>query len=121
MVCSDRMVNRYIEFYERESIPRAIALSGTVMRGVPVMVKFSEAEKNLAAQQVCYAFITLAGSYLTQIHRCSAYLTPPYFSTVLWHAFLLNRTTFKWNLAERPSYSCFRRLLICCCDVLQTL
>lgn len=41
----------YIEFYERESIPRAIALSGTVMRGVPVMVKFSEAEKNLAAQQ----------------------------------------------------------------------
>lgn len=41
----------YVEFYERDSIPKAIALSGTVMRGVPVMVKFSEAEKNIAAQQ----------------------------------------------------------------------
>eukprot|EP00658_Telonema_sp_P-2_P070046 TRINITY_DN5967_c0_g1_i2.p1 TRINITY_DN5967_c0_g1~~TRINITY_DN5967_c0_g1_i2.p1 ORF type:complete len:379 (+),score=67.57 TRINITY_DN5967_c0_g1_i2:233-1369(+) len=41
----------YIEFENRDSIPRAIALSGTIMRGIPVMVKFSEAEKNLAAQQ----------------------------------------------------------------------
>lgn len=41
----------YVEFYEREAIPKAISLSGTVMRGVPVMVKFSEAEKNIAAQQ----------------------------------------------------------------------
>jgi len=41
----------YVEFYEREVIPKAIALSGTPLRGVPIMVKFSEAEKNIAAQQ----------------------------------------------------------------------
>lgn len=38
---------RYIEFYDVMSVPMAIALSGQPLLGVPVMVKPSEAEKNL--------------------------------------------------------------------------
>lgn len=38
---------RYIEFYDVMSVPMAIALSGQLIRGQPVMVKPSEAEKNL--------------------------------------------------------------------------
>ncbi|OMO55905.1 hypothetical protein CCACVL1_26916 [Corchorus capsularis] len=37
----------YIEFYEAMSVPMAIALSGQLLLGQPVMVKPSEAEKNL--------------------------------------------------------------------------
>ncbi|XP_078441961.1 uncharacterized protein LOC144711784 isoform X2 [Wolffia australiana] len=37
----------YIEFYDVMSVPMAIALSGQLLRGQPVMVKPSEAEKNL--------------------------------------------------------------------------
>ncbi|XP_024011564.1 RNA-binding protein 39 [Eutrema salsugineum] len=38
----------YIEFYDVMSVPMAIALSGQMFLGQPVMVKPSEAEKNLA-------------------------------------------------------------------------
>ncbi|XP_030496264.2 uncharacterized protein LOC115712159 [Cannabis sativa] len=37
----------YIEFYDAMSVPMAIALSGQLLLGQPVMVKPSEAEKNL--------------------------------------------------------------------------
>ncbi|KAL8134260.1 hypothetical protein AgCh_009345 [Apium graveolens] len=37
----------YIEFYDSMSVPMAIALSGHLLLGQPVMVKPSEAEKNL--------------------------------------------------------------------------
>ncbi|KAK9666770.1 hypothetical protein RND81_14G210000 [Saponaria officinalis] len=37
----------YIEFYDVMSVPMAIAMSGQLIRGQPVMVKPSEAEKNL--------------------------------------------------------------------------
>uniref|UniRef100_A0A2P2LEI7 Uncharacterized protein MANES_04G071600 n=1 Tax=Rhizophora mucronata TaxID=61149 RepID=A0A2P2LEI7_RHIMU len=37
----------YVEFYDAMSVPMAIALSGQLLRGQPVMVKPSEAEKNL--------------------------------------------------------------------------
>eukprot|EP00243_Klebsormidium_subtile_P011432 TRINITY_DN6488_c0_g2_i3.p1 TRINITY_DN6488_c0_g2~~TRINITY_DN6488_c0_g2_i3.p1 ORF type:complete len:442 (-),score=89.84 TRINITY_DN6488_c0_g2_i3:453-1778(-) len=37
----------YIEFYDVMSVPMAIALSGQLIKNVPVMVKPSEAEKNL--------------------------------------------------------------------------
>lgn len=37
----------YIEFYDAMSVPMAIALSGHLLHGQPVMVKPSEAEKNL--------------------------------------------------------------------------
>lgn len=39
---------RYIEFYDVMSVPMAIAMSGQLFLGQPVMVKPSEAEKNLA-------------------------------------------------------------------------
>ncbi|XP_073011804.1 uncharacterized protein [Typha latifolia] len=38
----------YVEFYDSMSVPMAIALSGQLLLGQPVMVKPSEAEKNLA-------------------------------------------------------------------------
>nr|VDD18747.1 unnamed protein product [Brassica oleracea] len=38
----------YIEFYDVMSVPMAIAMSGQLFLGQPVMVKPSEAEKNLA-------------------------------------------------------------------------
>ncbi|XP_010028763.2 RNA-binding protein 39 [Eucalyptus grandis] len=37
----------YVEFYDAMSVPMAIALSGQPLLGIPVMVKPSEAEKNL--------------------------------------------------------------------------
>ncbi|KAF8377782.1 hypothetical protein HHK36_031167 [Tetracentron sinense] len=37
----------YIEFYDAMSVPMAIALSGQLLFGLPVMIKPSEAEKNL--------------------------------------------------------------------------
>ncbi|KAI3782931.1 hypothetical protein L2E82_12990 [Cichorium intybus] len=37
----------YIEFYDAMYVPMAIALSGYLLLGQPVMVKPSEAEKNL--------------------------------------------------------------------------
>ena len=40
-------VGSYIEFYDAMSVPMAIALSGLPLLGQPVMVKPSEAEKNL--------------------------------------------------------------------------
>ncbi|CAL5374084.1 unnamed protein product [Camellia sinensis] len=40
-------LREYIEFYDAMSVPMAIALSGHLLLGQPVMVKPSEAEKNL--------------------------------------------------------------------------
>jgi RNA-binding protein 23/39 len=40
-------IGRYIEFYDAMSVPMAIALSGQLLLGQPVIVKPSEAEKNL--------------------------------------------------------------------------
>ncbi|KAM7475168.1 hypothetical protein LguiB_022411 [Lonicera macranthoides] len=42
----------YIEFYEAMSVPMAIALSGQLLVGLPVMVKPSEAEKNLVQSTI---------------------------------------------------------------------
>lgn len=43
----DFLSDRYIEFYDAMSVPMAIALSGQLLLNQPVMVKPSEAEKNL--------------------------------------------------------------------------
>lgn len=40
-------ISRYIEFYDAMSVPMAIALSGQLLLGQQVLVKPSEAEKNL--------------------------------------------------------------------------
>ncbi|KAL1567957.1 RNA-binding protein 39-like [Salvia divinorum] len=42
----------YIEFYDAMSVPMAIALSGHLFLGQPVMVKPSEAEKNLVQSNI---------------------------------------------------------------------
>ncbi|GJP29232.1 hypothetical protein CLOM_g20357 [Closterium sp. NIES-68] len=51
----------YIEFYDVMSVPMAIALSGQLLLGSPVMVKPSEAEKNLAAQNPLPVVAGMAG------------------------------------------------------------
>ncbi|KAJ0039480.1 hypothetical protein Pint_27049 [Pistacia integerrima] len=53
---------RYIEFYDVMSVPMAIALSGQLLLGQPVMVKPSEAEKNLV-QSNASAGGTTTGPY----------------------------------------------------------
>lgn len=52
----------YIEFYDAMSVPMAIALSGQLLLGQPVMVKPSEAEKNLVQSTATGAAGT-AGAY----------------------------------------------------------
>ncbi|KAI3664994.1 hypothetical protein L6452_43609 [Arctium lappa] len=54
----------YIEFYDAMSVPMAIALSGRLLLGQPVMVKPSEAEKNLVQSSASSgAAGVLAGPY----------------------------------------------------------
>ncbi|XVF15005.1 hypothetical protein REPUB_Repub09cG0111800 [Reevesia pubescens] len=54
----------YIEFYDVMSVPMAIALSGQLLLGQPVMVKPSEAEKNLAQSNTSGAgAVGVAGPY----------------------------------------------------------
>lgn len=55
------VVFRYIEFYDAMSVPMAIALRGQPLLGTPVMVKPSEAEKNLAAQTPLPAVAAMGG------------------------------------------------------------
>lgn len=52
---------RYIEFYDAMSVPMAIALSGRLLFGQPVMVKPSEAEKNLVQSTASGTGSGLAG------------------------------------------------------------
>ncbi|KAA8530973.1 hypothetical protein F0562_005658 [Nyssa sinensis] len=47
-LCLQLLHDLYIEFYDAMSVPMAIAMSGHLLLGQPVMVKPSEAEKNLA-------------------------------------------------------------------------
>lgn len=51
----------YIEFYDAMSVPMAIALSGRLLFGQPVMVKPSEAEKNLVQSTASGGGSGLAG------------------------------------------------------------
>ncbi|KAE8670816.1 hypothetical protein F3Y22_tig00112079pilonHSYRG00043 [Hibiscus syriacus] len=54
----------YIEFYDVMSVPMAIALSGQLLLGQPVMVKPSEAEKNLVQSNAAGAVAGgVAGPY----------------------------------------------------------
>lgn len=55
--------HRYIEFYEVMSVPMAIALSGHLFLGQPVMVKPSEAEKNLVQSNTSAGGSGVAGPY----------------------------------------------------------
>ena len=54
---------RYIEFYDAMSVPMAIALSGQLLFGQPVMVKPSEAEKNLVQSNPSTGVTGTTGPY----------------------------------------------------------
>lgn len=53
----------YIEFYDAMSVPMAIALSGHLFLGQPVMVKPSEAEKNLVQSNTSAGASGVTGPY----------------------------------------------------------
>ncbi|KAB2617306.1 RNA-binding protein 39 [Pyrus ussuriensis x Pyrus communis] len=53
----------YIEFYDAMSVPMAIALSGQLLLGQPVMVKPSEAEKNLVQSNTTSGAAGVVGPY----------------------------------------------------------
>ncbi|KAI3515231.1 hypothetical protein L1887_14027 [Cichorium endivia] len=53
----------YIEFYDAMSVPMAIALSGQPLLGQPVMVKPSEAEKNLVQSTATAAGVAGGAAY----------------------------------------------------------
>ncbi|GFQ02661.1 RNA-binding protein 39 [Phtheirospermum japonicum] len=53
----------YIEFYDVMSVPMAIALSGHLFLGQPVMVKPSEAEKNLVQSNTAVGGSGVTGPY----------------------------------------------------------
>ncbi|CAJ2676912.1 unnamed protein product [Trifolium pratense] len=53
----------YIEFYDAMSVPMAIALSGQLLLGQPVMVKPSEAEKNLVQSNASSGAAGVVGPY----------------------------------------------------------
>jgi len=55
-IISDRNSRRskgvgYVEFYEEESVQKALAMTGQKLLGIPVMVQLTEAEKNRLALQ----------------------------------------------------------------------
>ncbi|KNE54577.1 CC1-like family splicing factor [Allomyces macrogynus ATCC 38327] len=45
----------YIEFYELESVPKAVELTGQLLMGIPVIVERTEAEKNRLAEEAAAA------------------------------------------------------------------
>ncbi|KAI9113968.1 hypothetical protein K1719_015219 [Acacia pycnantha] len=53
----------YIEFYDAMPVPMAIALSGQLLLGQPVMVKPSEAEKNLVQSNASTGAAGVVGPY----------------------------------------------------------
>lgn len=62
---------RYIEFYDAMSVPMAIALSGQLLLGQQVMVKPSEAEKNLVQSNASSTGVASGGArklYVGNLH-----------------------------------------------------
>ncbi|PKY53408.1 splicing factor, CC1-like protein, partial [Rhizophagus irregularis] len=54
-IIADRISRRskgvgYVEFYDEESVPKALALTGQKLLGIPVIVQLTEAEKNRQAR-----------------------------------------------------------------------
>jgi RNA-binding protein 39 len=46
-----RWINRvgYVEFFELETVSKALALTNTKLLGIPIIVQYTEAEKNRQA------------------------------------------------------------------------
>lgn len=71
----DRVTKRfrglaYVEFYEEDAVKRAIDLSGTVLRGVPIIIEMTETEKNRLAKEV------VSASLKPSIHSGDAGIPP---------------------------------------------
>lgn len=45
----------YVEFYEEESVPLAVALTGKKLLGIPIIVELTETEKNRLAEEAAAA------------------------------------------------------------------
>lgn len=45
----------YVEFYEEESVPLAVALTGRKLLGIPIIVELTETEKNRQAEEAAAA------------------------------------------------------------------
>lgn len=45
----------YVEFYEEEAVPTAVALSGRKLLGIPIIVELTETEKNRIAEEAAQA------------------------------------------------------------------
>lgn len=45
----------YVEFYEEESVPLAVALTGKKLLGIPIVVELTETEKNRLAEEAAAA------------------------------------------------------------------
>ncbi|KAI4310390.1 hypothetical protein MLD38_035372 [Melastoma candidum] len=61
--CINLIFPLYIEFFDAMSVPMAIAMSGQLLLGQPVMVKPSEAEKNLVQSTASGSSTGVAGAY----------------------------------------------------------
>ncbi|KAI4370771.1 hypothetical protein MLD38_019080 [Melastoma candidum] len=61
--CINLIFPLYIEFFDAMSVPMAIAMCGQLLLGQPVMVKPSEAEKNLVQSTASGSSTGLAGAY----------------------------------------------------------
>ncbi|KAF1871239.1 hypothetical protein Lal_00020031 [Lupinus albus] len=59
----ETQLDQYIEFYDAMSVPMAIALCGQLLLGQPVMVKPSEAEKNLVQSNATGGAAGVVGPY----------------------------------------------------------
>jgi len=64
-VITDRISRRskgvgYVEFVDIESVPKALALTGTVLLGIPVFVQLTESEKNRRAAAANSSAVTTA-------------------------------------------------------------
>ncbi len=63
----------YVEFEKQESCPMAVAKSGQIICGFPVVIQASQAEKNIAAKQA--AALGVSGF----LFICVALLLAPFF------------------------------------------
>ncbi|KAJ3306507.1 hypothetical protein HDV03_005117 [Kappamyces sp. JEL0829] len=65
-IVQDKMSRRskgvaYVEFYDEESVPKAIGMTGHRILGIPIIISASESEKNVEAEQKAALAAAAAG------------------------------------------------------------
>ncbi|KAF2874207.1 hypothetical protein BDV95DRAFT_604399 [Massariosphaeria phaeospora] len=73
-IVKDRVTGRskgvgYVEFKQEESVAQAIELTGQKLKGVPIIVQLTEAEKNRASRATNGAAAATAGANGSPFHR----------------------------------------------------